>query len=232
MIQKLLKYQEIDKQLKEIETELLNSEERKKAKSAEKYLAGVADNVNKLDLKASELIANFERVNKQLDAFKEQEKEFEKATKSAEDEKEISFLIKKIEELLSKIKLLTADADKIYNEIQAVLKEYKEIRETTKKAQIQYKESGEKYNLLKNSKNEQMTSIKSQLAEINKTISDASLMEKYLKRRNDKIFPVLYEVTDRVCGYCNMELSLKDLSELKNGVVIECDQCKRLLYKK
>ena len=65
MINKLLKYQEVDGQLREIEKELSRSEERKKAVEAKKYLDGVEESVNKLDDKASELLLAYENVLKE-----------------------------------------------------------------------------------------------------------------------------------------------------------------------
>ena len=57
MIQALLNYQSADAKLKKIEKTLADSEERKKAVSAKKYLEGVEENVNKLDDRAAELIS-------------------------------------------------------------------------------------------------------------------------------------------------------------------------------
>ena len=51
-----------------------------------------------------------------------------------------------------------------------------------------------------------------------------------MKKRNNKIYPVLYEVRGNVCGACNMELPMSEINKLKNGEIIDCDQCGRLLY--
>ena len=91
-------------------------------------------------------------------------------------------------------------------------------------------EYGKKYNELKASKKEEKDKIESELNEIKKKV-DPALMERYLKKREEKLYPILFEVTGEFCSCCNMELSLADLSKLKNGEVIECDQCRRLLYK-
>ena len=47
-----------------------------------------------------------------------------------------------------------------------------------------------------------------------------------------KIFPILYEVKGKICEVCNMELSLTELSKLKSGGIIDCEQCGRLLFVK
>ena len=111
------------------------------------------------------------------------------------------------------------------------MKEYVSIKNTTKAAQAQYSENGKKYNELKASKQAEKTEIEQKLAEIKAKV-DPKLMETYLQKRANKIYPVVYEVVNSVCGACSMSLSLSELNKLKNGEVIECDQCGRILYQK
>ncbi len=230
MIKNLLAYQEIDAKLKAIETELAGSEERKKALSAKKYLDGVEESVYKLDVRAQELNTAYQVALAEQEKLKEQEADFAKTLESVEDETEAEYLLKKASELLGKIKNLNAETTKIANEIQSVLAEYAKIRATTKSAQAQYSEYGKKYNELKASKQEEKSQIEAQLLELKKSV-DPTLMEKYLKKRSDKIYPILFEVKGEVCGACNMQLPMSELSKLKNGEIIECDQCRRLLFK-
>ena len=105
------------------------------------------------------------------------------------------------------------------------------MRATTKAAQEQLKEFGAKYNELKEARQPEMEKIKAELEELKKKV-DPALMEKYLKKRGEKMYPVFYEVSDKLCGACNMELSMAAQSKLKNGEIIECEQCHRLLFKK
>ncbi len=53
MIEELLKYQEVDAELRKIETELAGNEARKKAVAAKKFLESVDESVNMLDVKAA-----------------------------------------------------------------------------------------------------------------------------------------------------------------------------------
>lgn len=229
MIQKLLAYQTADAKLKDIEKMLNGSEEKKKAMNAKKYLEGVEENVNKLDLKASELASIYENATKEQLKLKEQQAEITDALNSVEDEKEVVYLIKKAEELISKIKALGAKANKIHEEIQAVLKEYSNIKKTTQAAQAQYKENATKYNELKESVKDSKEGVEKELEQLKNQV-DSALMERYLKKRANKIYPVLYEVKGGICGACRMELSMLDMNKLKNGEVIDCDQCGRMLY--
>lgn len=230
MIDALLKYQETDKKLRKIELELSGSEERKKAFSAKKYLDGVEETVTKLEFRASELNLAFNAATAELSKMKEQEAEFQHAFNGISDEGSATYLIKKTDEILSKIKQLIQEVNKISGEMQSVLKDYAALKNNTKTAQAQYAEFGKKYNDLKASKKDEMDSIEKELAVLKKDVEPA-LMERYLKKRAEKIFPIVFEIKGNVCGACNMELSMAELSKLKNGEITECEQCRRLLYK-
>lgn len=233
MIKEIIAYQETDRDLRKIEQELAGSDERKKTSAAKKYLEGVEDSIIKLDKKASELMASFEALSFEKNKISEQHDEIEKGIEMAEDETATGFLLKKAEELISKIKKIEADANKLVGEIQSVLSEYANIKKTTKAAQVQYVEYREKYNKLKESRKEEIDAVKSKLEKLKQDV-DPELMDRYLEKRNakdKKIFPVLYEVNGDVCGACNMQLSMEEMSQLKNGKIIECYQCRRLLYK-
>lgn len=231
MIQSLLKYQETDAKLRDIELELSKSEERKKAKTAQKYLEGVDENLNKLELKAGELYSLFENSVKELEALKEQVAEYNGAIEDTKAEDEANYLMKKTDELLGKIKTLSSEINKLTAEISAVNEEYTSVRKTIKMARAQYDEYGAKYNELRKSKKPAMDKIKSELDNLKQGI-DAEIMEKYLKKRADKIFPIVVPLENNVCGGCFTELSMSDISKVKNGGYIECDNCRKIIYKK
>lgn len=229
MIQALLDYQKADARLKEIEKALSESGERKKALTAKKYLEGVEENVAKLDGRAEELGVAFAKAQQDGEKLKEQEAELMNALSEAEDENAANYLLKKAEELIAKIKAMTSAANKISEEIQVVMKEYANIKNTTKAAQVQYSENAAKYNQLKESFKEEKTAVEKELEGLKSNVSP-ELMERYLKKRADKIYPVLYEVKGNVCGACRMELPGAELNRLKKGEVIDCGQCGRMLY--
>lgn len=231
MIEELLAYQKEDANLRKIEKEFAESDDRKKAFSAKKFLDGVEDSVNNLDSRAGELARAYEKANEELERLKEQEEEFDHAVKSAEDLTAVSYVLKKIDELLANIKLLSGKTAKISEEIQAVMKEYVSIKNNTKAAQAQYKESGEKYNKLKASRQAEKSEIEGKLEQLKQKV-DKNLMERYLNKRAQKMYPVVFEAQNNACGCCHMELSMSAVTKLKNGEIIECESCGRLLYRK
>ncbi len=231
MIEQLLKYQEVDAGLRKIEVELSGSEARKKAVAAKKFLESVDETVNKLDVKAAELAHIYEKMQEESKILSEQREEFVGALEHAEDENALNYLSKKADELYAKVKNLMQEANKVAEAMQAVYKEYAGIRGNIKTAQAQYTENGKIYNELRASKQDERDKIEGELKELEKNV-DAALMERYKAKRAAKIFPIIYEVRGNVCGACNMELPTSMLAGLKNGEIIECDQCGRLLYLK
>ncbi len=229
MVKALLAYQIQDAKLREIEKTLLGSEERKKMSSAKKYILGVEENVNKLDDRALELKGIYAKTAEQQMKLQEQQAELAEALDSVKDEKEASFLIKKADELISKIKALNAEANKIAEEIKNIVSEYDKIKTTTRAAQAQYKENADKYKELESSLKAEKESVEKELSALKKEV-DANLMERYLKKRADKMYPILYEVKGNACGACRMELSMSDMNKLKNGEIIDCEQCGRMIY--
>ena len=229
MVKALLAYQIQDAKLKEIEKTLAGSEERKKMSSAKKYILGVEDNVNKLDDRALELKGIYAKTAEEQKKLQEQQIELAEAISSVNDEKEASFLIKKADELIAKIKALNSQASKIAEEIKGIVAEYDKIKATTKAAQVQYKENADKYKELESSLKETKESVEKELSALKKEV-DAKLMERYLKKRADKMYPIIYAVKGNSCGACRMELSMADMNKLKNGEVIDCEQCGRMIY--
>ncbi len=231
MIEQLLIYQNVDAKLKKIENELMGSEERKKAVVAKKFLDGVEEILSKLDARAAKLAQEYKNCNEEYVKIKEQESELAKALEGVKEESEASFLIKKAEQLMQKIKNIAGACNKLSEELQAVMKEYVSIKNQTKAAQVQYNENGKKYNELKASLTGEKEAIEKELEQIKNKV-EPTLMEKYLKKRAGKIYPVVFEVRGNACGACNMELPMSELTKLKNGGVIECETCGRLLYQK
>lgn len=229
MVKALIAYQIQDAKLREIEKTLSGSEERKKMGSAKKYLLGVEESVNKLDDRALELKGIYSKTAEEQKKLLEQQAELSEALDSINDEKEASFLIKKADELIAKIKALNAEATKIADEIKTIVSEYDKIKATTRAAQVQYKENADKYKELEASLKTEKEQVEKELATLKKGV-DANLMERYLKKRADKMYPIVYAVKGNACGACRMELSMADMNKLKNGEVIDCEQCGRMIY--
>ncbi len=229
MINAILKYQETDAKKRNIEITLGKSESRKKMAEAKKYLETVEEKITKLEQRAGELAAVFESAVASQKKLAAEAQEFSHAIDDVEDEAGANFLVKKLDELYGKIKAVDEEAARAENEIKAVIAEYAKIKTLTAKAKQQFAENKEEYAKLKESFKGELESIEKELSVLEKDV-DEDLMALYKKKRAEKIFPIVYAVKDGYCGACNMEMPMNTVAEIKNGKIVECDQCKRLLY--
>ncbi len=235
MIEKLLAYQEIDGNLKNLEAKVLGSEERKKVASAKKYLEGVEENLNKLNSQAGELNATYEALKVKQEKVLEKEKDIAKALASLQDGAEAEFLLKKANELMQELKSIDAELNKLSNAINEMAKEYSQIKNSTAAAQAQFAEFRPKYEQLRNEIQPEKEKIEKELEKLAKGI-DKDAMELYLKKRAEKLFPIVCEVKangkDFMCAKCYNMLDLSAVSKLNKGEIVECDHCHRLMFKK
>lgn len=231
MIEKLLTYQEIDKELKSLENTLNSSEEKKQYAIAYKFLSTVGDVVAKLDAKAEDLLNKFNAVIEKQKELSERLAYINSEIEGSETEEDASYMLKKADEILNSIKGLEDTLKKITISMEEVKAEYAKVGTNTKRAQAQYKEYGEKYNNLKKELEPKVKEVKAKLDALKKGI-DPVLMAKYDEKRKDKNFPILTPLAGKKCASCGMELSMKAIADLENGNVIECENCRLLVYKK
>ncbi len=233
MIEKILEYQTVDGELRDIEVSLIQSDERKKASAAQAILKNANDNIARLDSKAEELVTQYATLSKLCEKLEEAQKDYENIVETCESGEELNYIKKKAQALADEINLMTVNVENLAKEIKSTLDEFAKLRQDNKKATAQYKEFAPKYNDLKASKEEDMKKIKVKLAKLEKGI-DPNVLENYKKKRKDKIFPIVYsaKISGKIflCGRCGTELPMAYTGSLKKGEIVECDSCHRLLY--
>ncbi len=228
MIEKLMEYQTIDAELKNIENELKKSEEFKKYAQAVKFLKTVSESKAQIESKASSLLSNFNALQEEISKLDEDKNEFSTIS-DVEDESTIAFLKKKSQELASKYTALEQKIEKLSKEMTELATSYKKLMAGTKLMLDQQDEYKKKYEELAKEKEAEKLAIKKKLAVIEKDIPK-EYMDKYKEKRKDPKFPIVYELKDKHCTACGTELSQLELSRLKNEKIIECENCRRLIF--
>ena len=232
-IEQLITYQDVDKQLKQLEDELRKSEESQKFLTAKKFLSTVDDTLVNLENKAKVIVDAYNITMGEIEKLKNLASEYAKNVESCENDNELNYLKKKFQATLDSLSNFESKLNTLSSDMEELLKEFAKLRKTTSTMQAQYKEYGPKFKELKESKDAQMNELKEKLNEIKKNI-DPALMEKYNVRRNDNKFPIVYEVDisnkQPYCPACATLLSINAVNELSTGTVKECESCRKLLY--
>lgn len=232
MIDELLKYQEADGKLRAVEQVIFATEERKKYMTARKFLEKAPEKLDALDVKAAELRHLFEQLEKKYKEIADTIKDYENLDEMiGEQGGEISFYKKNATQISDNLRGLKAEINKLVSLIEAASSEYQTVKKQTIAMQRQYKEYKEKYAAVKESHAAEIAQIEAEMKKIAKKVPKDQL-DKYNAKRREKLYPVVCEVKDNRCPQCGMELSIAELSKLAEGTPIECDSCRRTLFKR
>ena len=232
MIDELLKYQEADGKLRAVEQVIFATEERKKYMTARKFLEKAPEKLEALDVKAAELRHLFEQLEKKDKEIADTIKDYENLDEMiGEQGGEISFYKKNATQISDNLRGLKAEINKLVSLIEAASSEYQTVKKQTIAMQRQYKEYKEKYAAVKESHAAEIAQIEAEMKKIAEKVPKDQL-EKYNAKRREKLYPVVCEVKDNRCPQCGMELSIAELSKLAEGTPIECDSCRRTLFKR
>lgn len=228
-MQEMIKYQQIDTQIKKLNNELLSSKNKKGAGEMQQYLKDGQAKLLKLEEVAENLTMQYEKAVKLYNDFVNK---LELLTKSVE-----SANLDKIEELENTINNFKSNSETLENNI-AVLankiaqanKEFEVLMNNAKKA---------KHNLevYKANYTKEKAQIEPEIARLSKELLDQkarvdkTLLAKYNQKSEGKVFPIFVVESQGKCGGCRMEISASKLADLNAKKVIECENCGRLIYK-
>ena len=232
-IERLVNYQEVDKELKVLEDELRKSDEAQKFLTAKKFLSTVNDSLAALENKAKVTVDAYNLAMQEIEKLRNVAEEASSTIDTCENENELNYFKKKFQATIDSINNLEAKINALSKEMDEILKEFNKLRVANKQMSEQYKEFGPKFKELKDSIDAKMKPLKEKLEKLKVDI-DPALMEKYQTRRSDKKFPIIYGVDiskgDAYCPACATGMSLTQINELSTGEVKECETCRKLLY--
>lgn len=232
-IEKLVNYQEVDKELKVLEDELRKSDETQKFLTAKKFLSTVNETLSGLENKAKVIIDSYNLAMAEIEKLNNIAEESSSTIDSCESENELNYFKKKFQATIDAISNLETKIASLSKEMDEILKEFNKLRVANKQMKAQYDEYGPKFKALKDTKDAEMKVLKDKLDKLKVGI-DPVLMEKYQTRRNDKKFPIIYGVDissgSAYCPACATGMSLTQINELGSGEVKECETCRKLLY--
>lgn len=232
ILDELLRYQEADGKLRAVEQAIAATEERKKYASARKFLEKAPEKLEALDAKAVELRHMFEQLEKKYAELADTIKDYENLDEMiGEQGGEISFYKKSAQQISDNLRGLKNEINRLISLIETASAEYQTAKKQTIAMQKQYKEYKVKYAEVKEARAGDVKKIEAELAELGKKVPQDTLA-KYNAKRKEKLFPVVCEVSGNRCPQCGMELSIAELAKLADGSFIECDSCRRILFRR
>lgn len=229
-INKILEYQNLDREIFNIEKQLKENENKKRANEIYEEMKNAQDISYKMEEKATAIVENIENINKQYKIQEDKINEFMAKDLSSLSKEDVAKISQLKDKLSQNIQILENNLTALAEKMNAVLNEFNKSKHTIKT-------SKEEYNNFKQAYDEDLKQIDLKKAEISKKLNaiavdiEPSIMEDYTKRRKENIFPVVVPLKGNSCGGCHVELPFANLTKLNENGIISCEHCRRIIYK-
>ena len=232
MFGKILEFQKTEGALIKLESELAKSGDREKAAAIQQELKSYHSRLLILEENAKKVNDAYSKAIKKYQEYNEKLAELEKQIETVSSEN-FELYEKAYKDFANIATGLEREIAKLHNDIQQISHEYEEIIKKSKVGREKFDKYKEKYTKLKLELEPKIAELKVELSKIQKEV-DVKLFQRYMQKRDNRIFPVFVPLADNKCGGCRMEISASKLGAMKNNEfgVIECENCGRIIYTK
>ena len=230
VLNELLEYQKVDAQMRRIEQEVAASDEQKKFVQANKFMKSAPERFEAQDRRAAELAALREDLVRRAEDISKQIAEYSELDEMVEEGGDVSFYKKNAQTLLDRLRAIKGEMQKLNADIAATVEEYERFKKQGAAMQKQYKEYKAKRDELVNARKDEVNRLKAQLKSIAEKIP-AETLAKYQQKRKENIFPIVVPLNGNMC-VCGMDFPIALQERLAGGNVVECEHCRRFVYKK
>ena len=230
----LLAYQEADIEKQQIEASVRSTANRQKLNKLAKYikqqqavLVKLNEDMESYNASMTRMHAQHEAILKRLDL---ETSEFEtlKGDEECTSEEMTEFRMD-IEKLHREIVRLEKEIKQLFQNLDGAVTEYQKTRQQGIKAKKEYDQVKILCQKEKDESSIDMLALDKKMEELEKRVSP-SLMARYKRVRMHHNIPVV-EVRDGKCSGCNMGLpSLAIRRLVGENMIMECENCGRLLY--
>ncbi len=230
-INKILEYQTLDSELFKLEKSLRENADKKTASQMQNNAKIAQERSYKLDEKAKELQKEYYNAKNQYAIQKKKMDEIFAKDMDKLSNEEVDKLIKLQEKLSQNLSILERSFAKLAENMNALLSEFNKTKNAFQMAKEQFALSKQKFDKAQNDAMPKKQELAKKLFALEKGI-DNKIIEAYKKRRAENIFPVVVSLAGNCCGGCRMELSVANLSKLKEEGILTCEHCHRIIYLK
>lgn len=227
----ILEYQRLDGQLRQIEKQINESNERKTYARIRGVWADFQEQVKKMELRSRELNILLENASKTMAEKTKLLNEYNASAAEAADLQEIDFMLKKLADVEKALNQAERDIKSVVSEAEEISGKYDNFRSKLPAVQAQAKEARAKFEELQDSRREEIAVLRAQLKEIAKSLPQG-LTEEYEKLKRQGIYPPYVPLRgSNQCSGCSMELPMGQVYSLNENGTIRCEHCRRIIYK-
>lgn len=229
-IDKMLEYQKLDSEKYKIEKQLKENNNQKMSEQMQEKKQSAINHSVMLEEKAESLFADIEKVKKQFKTQEDKMNEFLAKDLSKMSKEEVEKLTNLTNKLAQNLQILGKNLSTLATNVNAVLLDFNNTRNVFKQA----KEGEDKYQLAYEQDLKDVSGKKNEIEKKLEVVAkecDPKLLEAYLKKRKENVFPVLVPLQGNSCGGCHVEMPYISISKIDDAGVLVCEHCRRINYK-
>lgn len=228
-LKSILAYQAEDKKLFDLESQLAGDENKQKCVKLNQTAKASQLKSSQLEEQANLVLKEMEEVNKNLSVNQKKGEQLLSLNVESlsKDQLEENLLLK--DKVTQNLAVLDKRLTKLAESINAILAEFNHTIKNYNVAKEEYQKFKAAYDKKAAELEPKIAELKKQLEAMQKSV-EPKLMQTYLAKRNDRIFPVLVKLEGNTCGRCRMELSASAINKLKEDGVLICEHCRRIIY--
>ena len=230
MLEDFLEYQKLDGQILRLKRKLSEDPERQKMNQVLASAKSFQNKLAELEIAAQKAIGDYEKNKKQYDKLLA---DFETLSRI----NNADFSADKIDENIEKLNVIASDLSNMERTLSAlqetivsVLKNFDVCRNNIVASRQKYNDLKTNVSKLEGEVNAEVEKYAESMKKIEKNLNP-ELLAKYNKLRQDKIFPVFVPLNNNSCGGCSMTIPAALMNKLLHDGHLECEQCRRYIYK-
>ena len=235
-IDQILEYQKLDREVFKLEKQLNENPNKIEANKLHQSMKNAQERSVKLESNAGTLLAEIDKVKGQLKTQQDKMEEFLKKDLTKMSKEELDKLASYKDKLAQNLQILEKNLTALAENVNSVLADFNKTIKNFNSSKEQFAKCKQEYDVVAKEIEDKKKDIESKLASLAKDI-DVSIMDAYQKRRKEKIFPVVVPLMEEgkgnyFCGGCRTQLSVSSINKINDEGIVNCDHCRRLIYKK
>ena len=225
-MKEILEYQKIDSQIRKLEAEIKNSEDRKNASRMQEYLQTSQAKLAKLEEQSEKLV---KLQKKALETYNEFVAKLEAIMKEEVKSKaDVSSQMEKLNSMHTYCTKLEKDMESLKSSLEKIAADFDALMKNSKTARGNFEVYKNRFNAQKQKLEPEIKKLEAERDKLAKAC-DGALLQKYKQKAESKS-PVFVACVSGSCGGCRMEISGAKMKALKESKIIECENCGRLIY--
>lgn len=230
-MKEILEYQRLDGQLRQIEKQINESNERKAYARIRSVWADFQEQLKKMELRSRELNIMLENALKTMTEKTALLSEYNSSVASAQDLQEVDFMLKKLADVERNLNQAERDIKSVISEAEEISNKYDNYKTKYPSVQAQARDAKAKFEELQESRKDEIAQLRAQLKEAAKGVPQNEI-EEYERLKRQGIYPPYVALRGaNQCSGCSMELAMGQVYALNEKGSIRCEHCRRIIYK-